>query len=243
MDFGADRSRGCPEANQIDQGGVDRHEILPPGGAVGLDHGPEVSLGALWPVNHGRGRVAKLVRLSDRDLDEIVDGEEDAAVATALDDRDCIARGGAVAKQSCADATLDERVDIDDADVEGVVLRVADRVSETADVGANDLQLCDYCAEVARCLDQPGTPDTEVRAARQLDQPFDADVSEHQLSHTLCESFCCGYGQRQTDVASGLVVDPSQGILLCSWYGTWVSHANIYTIVYCKEFCKHPWNS
>lgn len=220
VDLGADRGRGGPEGHQVGQGGVRRHEVLTPGVAVRLDVRPEVALLALRPVDHLGRQVSELDALRDRLVDEVADLEEDAAVALGLDDLLGIVDRGCVRQEAGADEVADEEVDVDGTEVEGVVLRVGHGVDDAVHVGPDHLQVEDGGTEVHARLVEPGTTHPEVRLTRELDEPLDGHVAEHQLRHGLGQRLSGGDGVNQADLVRGLVVDSSQEetSLFVVWY-------------------------
>lgn len=220
VDLRADRRSGLPEGHQVLQGGVDRHEVLTPRVAVGLDVGPEVALPALRTIDHVDRLLRETGGLLERVLDEVVDREEHAGVALRLDHLQGVTGGSGTLEQPCSDAALDEVVDVTDrAEVEGVVVRAPDGVDELANVRTHDLELGADPTEVAGRLDQPLTTDTEVGRTGKLHETLDRHVAEHELGNSSGERLCRGHRESQADLARRLVVDASHRSTILSMYG------------------------
>ncbi len=207
----ADRRRRRPERHGVGHGGERGHVVGAPRRAVALDVLPEVPLGPLRALDHRIGGLAEGPQLGDRRLEPVLDLEEDALVAGRLGDGDGHADLGRVGQDAGGDAGLDELVGVDRADVERLVLRVADHVGDAGDVRHRDLQLRDGHLEVRARLDQLLATDTEVRGRRQLDELLDGAVAEQQLGVGLAQRTCRRHRQRDADLAGGLVVDTPHG--------------------------------
>ena len=220
VDLGADRGRGGPEGHQVRQGGVRRHEVLAPGVAVRLHVGPEVALRTLGAVDHLGRQVSEPDTLRDRLVDEVADHEEYAAVALRHDDALGVVDDGRVRQEADDDEVVDEGVDVDDAEVERVVLRVRHGVDDAVHVGPDHLQVEDGGREVSARLVEPGTTHTEVGLTREPDEPLDRHVADHQLGHGLGQRLSGGNGVNQADLVRGLVIDSSQErtSLFVVWY-------------------------
>lgn len=207
----ADRRRRRPERHGVGHRGERGHVVGTPRRAVVLDVLPEVPLGAFRALDHRIGGLAERPDLRHRSLETVLDLEEDALVAGRLGDGDGRADLGRVGQDAGGDAGLDELLGVDRADVERLVLRVADHVGDAGDVRQRDLQLRDGHLEVRARLDQLLATDTEVRGRRQLDELLDGAVAEQQLGVSLAQRTGRRHRQRDADLAGGLVVDTPHG--------------------------------
>lgn len=208
----ADGGRSGPERECVGQRRERLHEVGSPRRAVRLHVLPEVALGALGAVDGLGGGGAQHRALRDRVLDEVLDLEEHAGVALVDGDPDGAPDLAAAGQQPRNDALLDERVGIDDGEVEGHVVGVAQHVEHAVHVGPGDLEVRDHVVEVTHSHHQPLAPHTEVRGAGQLDVLLNLDVAEHQLGHRLGERLRSRDGQLKADLARWLVVDTTHDI-------------------------------
>jgi hypothetical protein len=221
VNFGADRRRRRPEADQVGHGSESPHEVLTPAVPVGFDVGPEVALTTLGPFDHGGGRVAERLHLGDGLFDPVTDLEEHPLVASRRSGLDGSLHGIGIGQEPGADAVGDERVRVHGTEIERLVVRVGDHVDHPVDVRASDAQAVDRAAEVADSGLQVHPSDTEVGRAGQLDQLLDLDVAEHQLGHALGQGLRCRNRERETHLVGGLMIDTShRGTTFLTWNST-----------------------
>lgn len=181
MHLCADGGRRRPESDEIGHGGQRSHEVGAPSVSVGLDVLPEVSLGTLRSIDQTVGGVSQGDHLRNREIDAILDGEEDSLISLISRDSDSLMDLLAVGQQTSLDAAIDERRSIDGADVEGHVGTVPQHVDDAVDVRTGDLELGDAEVEVLAGFDQSLLLDAEVGSTVELDELLDAHVTEHQL--------------------------------------------------------------
>lgn len=208
VDLSADDCGGRPEVDESVESRQHTHEVLPEGVPVGLDVLPEVTLRALGTIDHRSDDFGQLLRESDGLIDTVADLEEDAVVALLLDGferRDDVL---VIREHAGDDRTRDEGFGIECVQVERVVLVAAERVLDAAHERLDGVELGHDSIEVRERINQVLTADSHEAGVRE-DDVLDGDVAEHELSDGAGQCACTRNGERQADLAGGLVVDSS----------------------------------